>query len=191
MGSSTIGRRIGQRREAAVPIDHDGAQIAKLLRPYHITLLELAANDANGVLGIDASFDLEATEVQDVLDLLATKVRSVAETTKDKIRRIVGDAAEAGHGPDWIRQQIQVLKEIDSKSRAELISRTEAATAYNHGTLLSYSQSGQVSGVEVLDGTNDEICAAANGQTWTLEEAADSPIGHPNCIRAFVPVLSE
>ena len=172
-------------------IDHDGAQIAKLMRPYHIQLLTLAAADADSTLGIEGSFDLESTEVQDVLDLLATKVRSVAETTKEQIRSITGEAARDGHGPDWIREQIQALKEIASKSRAELIGRTEAANAYNLGTITRYGQSGQVSGVEVLDGTNDEICAAANGQTWTLEEAADNPIGHPNCQRAFVPVLSE
>lgn len=172
-------------------IDHDGTQIAKLLRPYHITLLELAAADANGVLGISAEFDLESVEVQDVLDLLAKQVRNVAATTRDDIRRLTGQAAEAGWSPAQLAAEIGKLGEIASASRAMLISRTESAMAYNHGTLLRYSQSGQVSGVEVLDGTNDDICAAANGQVWTLEEAADSPIGHPNCVRAFVPVLSE
>lgn len=171
-------------------IDHDGSQIAALMRPYHIRLLEAAAADADQTLGIDGSFDLESTEVQDVLDLLATKVKAVAETTKEQIRRITGEAARDGHGNDWIAEQIQGLKDM-TPDRAMLISRTESANAYNHGTLLRYSQSGQVSGVEVLDGTNDEICAAANGQTWTLEEAAASPIGHPNCQRVFVAVLND
>lgn len=172
-------------------IDHNGDQIAALMRPYHIRLLELAAADADNVLGIDASFDLESAEVQDVLDLLATKVRSVAETTKEDIRRLTGQGAEQGWSPAHLADEIAKLGEIASKSRAMLISRTESALGYNHGTILRYEQSGQVSGVEVLDGTNDEICAAANGQTWTLDEARDSPIGHPNCVRAFVAVLSD
>jgi hypothetical protein len=45
--------------------------------------------------------------------------------------------------------------------------------------------------VEVLDGDDDEECASANGQIWTLEEASDNPLGHPNCTRAFAPHLGD
>jgi hypothetical protein len=43
--------------------------------------------------------------------------------------------------------------------------------------------------VLVSDGEDfDEPCQAANGAVWTLEEARDNSIEHPNCRRAFVPV---
>jgi hypothetical protein len=172
-----------------VPIDRNGDQIVALTRPFHIQLLRLAHQDANAVLGIDAAFDLESREVQQTLKMLATKVRSVADTTRDDIRRLTGQGAEEGWGPARLADEIAKLGEIASASRAMVISRTEAANGYNHGAILRYEESGQVSGVEVLDGTNDEICAAANGQVWTLEEARANPIGHPNCVRAFAPRL--
>jgi hypothetical protein len=170
-------------------IDRNGDQIAALTRPFHIQLLRLAHRDANAVLGIDAVFDLQSVEVQQTLKMLAKKVRSVADTTRDDIRRLTGQGAEEGWSPARLADEIAKLGEIASASRALTISRTESANGYNYGTILRYEESGQVDGVEVLDGTNDEICAAANGQTWTLDEARANPIGHPNCVRAFAPRL--
>src|SRR5580765_6050004 len=129
-------------------IDHDGSQIAALMRPYHIRLLTLAAQDADNVLGIDATFDLQSVEVQDVLDMLAKQGRSVAETTKEDIRRLTGQAAAEGWSPADLAREIQALGEIASASRSELIARTESASAYSRGSLLRYEQSGQVSGTE-------------------------------------------
>jgi hypothetical protein len=177
-------------------IDHDGSQIVKLLRPYHITLLELAAADANGVLGIDASFELDAPEVQDVLDLLATKVRSVAETTREDIRRLTGQAAEHGWSPAHLADEIRYLGEIASKSRAELIALTESATAYEAGSHLRWSESGMVSGSEWLLGPSPcPDCQELGGKVVPLgEEFADGvlyPPRHPRCTCATSAVLSE
>ena len=57
----------------------------------------------------------------------------------------------------------------------------------NHGTVVASRQAG-VTHVEVSDGDDDEACAHANGQVWTLEEALANPVAHPNCTRSFSPV---
>lgn len=170
-------------------IDRDGSQIAALMRKHNIRLLTLGWDDAGGVLGIDAPFNLAMETAQQALDDRGKLIRNVAETTRDDVRRLTGQAAELGWSQSELAAEIRKLGEIASASRAMLIAVTETASMYNIGSLISYAESGQVSGVEVLDGTNDEICAAANGQVWTLEEARDNPIGHPRCVRAFVPVL--
>lgn len=176
-------------------IDRDGAQIAALMRKYHIRLLELATEDANTTLGIDAAFDLESEEVQDVLGMLAKKVRNVAETTKEDIRRLTGQAAEHGWSPADLAREIAKLGEIASTSRAELISRTEAAAAYSRGSLLRYAESGQVSGTQWLVTDPCPICApladaiAALGETFA--DGIDCPPAHPACRCALAPVLSE
>jgi hypothetical protein len=51
---------------------------------------------------------------------------------------------------------------------------------------LPTSQAG-VTHVEVSDGDDDDDCADADGQVWTLEEALANPIAHPNCVRSFAP----
>jgi hypothetical protein len=53
---------------------------------------------------------------------------------------------------------------------------------------LGFSQAG-IDEVEVSDGTDDDMCADANGQTWTLREALSEPIAHPNCTRSFIPLV--
>jgi hypothetical protein len=77
-----------------------------------------------------------------------------------------------------------------SESRAGLIARTEIANANNLTGTAAYRDSGLVERVEVFDGTEDDACAAADGQIWTLDEADANPIEHPNCQRAFAPVFA-
>lgn len=80
------------------------------------------------------------------------------------------------------------------QSRADLIARTEMARANNYGTLYGYEQSGVVTHVEVMDNELERSCQActeANGQTWALDYARDHELGHPNCVRAFRPVVEE
>lgn len=74
-----------------------------------------------------------------------------------------------------------------SPSRALTIARTEAATLVNVGQLSAYQQNG-IEQVEVSDGDDDEDCAEADGQVWTLEEALAEPIAHPNAVMAGTEV---
>jgi hypothetical protein len=70
--------------------------------------------------------------------------------------------------------------------RSLMIARTETAILTNNGKNMGYSAAG-VSEVDVLDGTDDEECESANGDVWSVEDAMDDPIAHPNCVRAFAP----
>lgn len=74
--------------------------------------------------------------------------------------------------------------------RARRIARTEAAFAYNRGQIASLREAGFTM-VEVIDGTQDEICRPVNHQKWTLEQAEANPLGHPHCSRHFLPIVDE
>ncbi len=83
------------------------------------------------------------------------------------------------------------LKIIDSggnrwqmQTYTRMLVRTKSANAYNSGTLNKYAEEG-VRRVKVFDGVEDDQCAQANGETWSLRYAMNNPIAHPNCIRAF------
>lgn len=108
----------------------------------------------------------------------------------------------------WIEQQLQEGKTwqevadllVDdagrigfpymSDWRARRIARTEAAFAYNRGQISSLREAG-FSTVEVIDGTQDEICRPVNHQKWTLAQAEANPLGHPHCSRHFLPVVDD
>lgn len=78
-----------------------------------------------------------------------------------------------------------------SEARATTIARTETGTAYNKGTIARYRDVG-ISKVYVFDGVDyDDECREANGSTWDLDYAEEHPLSHPNCHRAFGPVIDD
>ncbi len=167
----------------------NGDEAARLMQRFYPLIVESAFGDAS-LAGIPVAFDLEMQEVQQVLGKLAKDVRKVAETTRDDIRRLVGQQAENGWTIDELAERILEMGEINSESRAVMIARTETGQGYNLGSVAAYRSAG-LSHVDVLDGDEDEPCASANGSRWTLEEAEANPLGHPNCTRAFQPVVED
>lgn len=165
----------------------DGTALTALLRRSYELLIERAFADAVQD-GVEALFDLEMVEVQQVLDRLATDVRRVAETTKQEIRDLVSKQASEGWSVQELAAAIQERGIVASATRAATISRSETGTAYNLGSVAAY-RAGGITHVTVLDGDEDEPCASANGATWTLEEAEQNPLGHPNCTRSYAPIV--
>lgn len=95
------------------------------------------------------------------------------------------EAAIAGSSADD-RDGVHVLT-----ATAALVGITQYVSSRNDASAHAFEQGG-VSFVDVSDGTdNDEACAAADGQRWSLDEALDNPSEHPNCVRAFVPVFND
>jgi hypothetical protein len=124
------------------------------------------------------------------------RIKQLTDTTVAKVRGVVQKAWEASDGlttvelGKQIQDAVEALGNEMARSRANTIARTETAIVENNGSVLSIRQNGGET-VDVFDGTDDEICAAANGQVWTIEEALANPVGHPNCVRAFAPHIDE
>lgn len=175
--------------DALVDWDALGDEAAALMRKYYPQLLELAYSEAGAYFDEGAiSFDLANPRVKETIDTLAKQIKNVAETTREDVRRWVETGLDEGLSPAKIAEQIRSKANDISPARALMISRTETGTALNMGSLLAYGDAG-VTKVEVLDGDEDEACSAANGQVWTLEKAQAEPLAHPNCTRAFSPLV--
>jgi hypothetical protein len=125
--------------------------------------------------------------LQALLRTVAKRVTGINTTTRDAIASIIGKAFSDGLSPAQVADLITEATPFDT-SRAEVIARTETAYAYNGAAVESYREVG-VEKVEVIDGDGDDECQAADGQVWTLDEANDNPLGHPNCVRDFAPVF--
>jgi len=171
-----------------VPGSHE-RDLTRTLRDTHEAAIAKAADSVADGLGISFQLPFEVTD--DVLDGLATRIRDIADGTRDDVRRIVRHALDRGATIDDLRDDLRGLFTETYRNRSRTIARTESGTAYNAGTIASYRESGIVTGVLVHDGEDDEPCRSANGSTWTLEQAQAEPLGHPNCVRAFSPVVGE
>lgn len=164
-------------------------EIEALMRRYYPDLLATGWNEAAAEIpGIAVSFNLSNPYIKDTINRLGKRIRGVSDTTKDDVQRLVDLATEQGWSPGQLAEQIRGMGEINSKSRAMLISRTEGGTAYNLGAVGSYRAAG-LTHVDIMDGDKDEICASVNGTRQTLEWLDANPLGHPNCTRAALPVV--
>lgn len=177
-------------------IDHNGDQIAALMRRYYPLLLTEAAAAASRQLGMDIAFDLAMDEVQQVLHTLGTQVRTVARTTQAEVNTLVAQAAREGWSVDTLAAAIREHGITASRTRSESIAHTETAMAYSQGALLAYKTSGVVQGTEwILTDNACPICTEFAGKTVPLggEFAAGitSPPAHTRCRCALVPVLTE
>lgn len=123
-------------------------------------------------------------------DHAADLITQIDETTRDMIRTTIESSVKAGE--DWETLQTRLVNDYGfSPYRAELIARTESGNCYNTGAVNAWQDSGLVTSVEVSDGDGCEACSEANGQIWSLEEALENPLEHPNCEREFYPILQE
>jgi hypothetical protein len=68
------------------------------------------------------------------------------------------------------------------------IVKSEISVAFNVAALAAYHQIG-VREVEVIDGTDQDGCAEARGQVWSVDKALVNPIDHPGCLRSFAPIF--
>jgi SPP1 gp7 family putative phage head morphogenesis protein len=77
------------------------------------------------------------------------------------------------------------------KSHASMVARTETGRILNVGSLERFIAAG-VKRVKVFDdeGPNScDACIRANGQEWSIEDAMMNELEHPNCVRAFGPIV--
>lgn len=124
----------------------------------------------------------------------ADLITGINAATRAEVEALVQQGLDEGLGADELARRIEerftawATPDPTRQSRAEMIARTEMATAYNHATLDGY-QTARVNNVRVYDGDYDEACRAANGQVWSVEESRSRVIEHPNCTRAFAPEL--
>lgn len=132
-----------------------------------------------------ASF--EDAVVGRILREAGKRITGITDTTREDIQKLLLQGLEQGLSPAELGDLIENATTFD-EYRAELIARTETAIAYNEATTASYEEYG-VTQVEVVDGDQDDVCADANGQVWSMEEAYSNPIGHPQCTRDFLPVF--
>jgi phage portal protein BeeE len=122
-----------------------------------------------------------------VRERVGERVKGINATTRDKIQAAVKTAVSEGLSPADLGKLIEDSAAFNA-ARAETIARTETAMAYNDSAIQTY-RSYDVSEVQVIDGDGDAECAHADGATWSIDDALNDPLGHPNCTRDFIPVV--
>lgn len=151
------------------------------------------AADAHGV-----AFDVDDPFVtRHMTSYIGERITQLEGTSKDKVidamQSALDDADEDASVADLTDSILGAVGDVYDdfeQYRALRIARTESAITYNHANVLGGSQAG-FDQFDVVDGTEDDECAEANGDVWSTDECLDDPIAHPNCERAFFPHVDD
>ncbi len=140
-------------------------------------------------------------------------VLGINKTTRDLLRESLAEGFIKGESVPQLRERVEHIFSIATKSRAEMIARTEALRASNFATVEAYRQSGVVEAKEWLTERDDRVCPfclemdgkviglddayfddgdkfTANGDSMTVGPlGVDEPPLHPRCRCTTIPVL--
>lgn len=187
-----------KRRKAALRVEDiwpDDTGLGEAVRGVHLAASEAAYGTANA-LGIGVSFDLANPLLEEFVGQLADRVTGINDTTKGALDEQINEGLRRGYSTDQIARGVpgEGYKGItgvfeDAKGyRATMIARTESMAAYQGAAIIAYGAAG-IDRVELLDGTDDPVCAARNGKIVTLTEAKTIH-DHPNGSLCIIPIVA-
>lgn len=117
-----------------------------------------------------------------------TLAKSINMTTLEALRRELSLGFEAGESIQQLTKRIEGYFTQNAKTRAEMVSRTEAIAASNEGTLHRYELEG-VSKSEFYPSPDAcEQCLPLAGEYITKDSHGMIPV-HPFCRCVWLPVV--
>jgi hypothetical protein len=172
------------------------ARLTDALRPHALALTTAVVDRTSRSLRPAKADGFSERIAARLLKVVAKRVKAVSDGTRDAVARAIRDGLDQGMSPAEVADSLDSLAVLANGSpafdelRAETIARTEMAQTLNSASIASYDEFG-VDKVEVIDGEGDDECAQANGEVWTLDQANENEIAHPNCTRTFSPYFGK
>lgn len=164
-------------RDAIMRVIEEGVQRAISQAVIHSAEAGRAPNE-------ELDYDEITERVLERTDGPHSIVRTLKSALTKKIKQALAKNANQADVNGLVRESLGEFR----TGKAEVIGLTEAVHAYNEATLTVAELSG-VKHVFVTDGDeHDEPCREADGSVWTIAEARERRLEHPNCRRSFLPL---
>jgi hypothetical protein len=167
----------------------ENTRLRKALEPHNLSIAQVVTEHVTTLLAdrkpkkADSFID---TVLGYIKERTGERILGINRTTRDIIAKLIGDGFAEGLGPSEVADSIEASVAFDD-ARAEMVARTESMFAYNEAALSSYREF-DVTEVLAYDGDQDEVCAARDGQTFTVDEAFAIE-DHPNGTLDWAPVV--
>ena len=194
---------LAELKQAVADANIDWSDLGDDLVPLLVKLTEDGMNQALAQIGHKGDRDLSElgdevhkNAVEWANEHAAELVKELDKSTRDAMRGSLADSIQAGDSVQDISKKL-VADNAFSKSRAEMIARTETARADIAGNMMGYAKSGVVTGTEWLLGPDacDDCQENADAGVIELGDAYPSgdncPPAHPRCVCDISPVVSE
>lgn len=186
----------GQKAIKAISADDifnfekESAELVKAIRKGHIAVIMKAIQDANGILGTEVDSSTSNPQVTARIGKLARNVTKVNNTTKDKISAAIKEGVDAGESIGELKKRVEEVFTQAKGYRAEMIARTESASAYGQGSYLSYVDA-EIKTLDLFgcDQPTDAYPCNETGVDINDFDEVDAE-RHPQCTGAWLPSMS-
>lgn len=196
-----------------LPVDLLNRLLASEFQANYAQIGDATFQAVSDQLGVTVGWNLDDPYALALLDAGGTNAGlvDIDGQTQDAIFQALQDGRDNGDGIPALMDRIQQYVSGDAlypgiaaeqgsdaaaRYRAQVIARTETRNAQNLSSILAYQKSEIVGGVLVFDGDgcgwrSHDDPDIADGSQRTLDEAYNQPLAHPQCVRAFAPIVRE
>jgi hypothetical protein len=151
---------------------------------------QINAHKADLGVAFGPAVPIDPKITQAIITNAAKRITEINDFTRDGIRSLIEQGATDGLSPAALGDLIEGWTGFD-EYRSERIATTELRSSYNQAARESYADAG-IELLEAIDGDGDEECAARNGQTYSIDDAAaEDADEHPNGTLDWLPVVTE
>lgn len=162
--------------------DEHSESIEGKITAHYLTMGKFAYETVAEQIQSGVSFEFVHSGVkQDLESAAAERINGIKETTKQLLRKELAQAYENAESVDqWVERIGKVMNIPDW--RAEMISRTELAWAFNKSNRYAYEEAGvvKVRYLAVLDNRTCPTCRGYHNKVFDLHDAPTVP-NHPSC----------
>jgi len=156
--------------------------------------------NATSAFGFETTFSSSNDKAKEWIKehVLKDMVYQVQDTTKAQIKEAIIKGVTEGEGIPQISDRIEGIFTSKIAYHAELIARTEVASAYNWGSYLTYQESGIVKKKRWLTARDNRVCTAVCFPNEEVKEIPlialfpsghECPPAHPRCRCTLIPVI--
>ncbi len=202
--------KAGQVKDTEAPVDHllwdaqaEGEKLVGRLQPVTEEAVKAGGNALIAEIGASGTFDLMTPAVEEFMRSRVPAIVNVSNTVRRRVERTLLEGLAAGESNTELKDRVRAVFNAEAR-RAQVIVRTEVASAYNNGRAIAGEEQGVRKWEWLTAGDEDVRDSHIINDGVVRESGQPFPNGltHPhepgapaeevvNCRCTLVPVMEE
>ena len=177
----------GVAEEYGIDVATELSATIEVINPLMYETLMTGVKQASELVGQPVIADLDF--LREWADKVGEEIgQSITDTTINAFNETVRAGVEAGESVADIGKRVEDVFTFASKTRAEMIARTETARGVTEAHRQTYDYYGFYEVKWLLAPGSCQLCNEKNMQKWTIDSITGEIPVHPQCKCDFVPI---
>lgn len=180
----------GVIEEYGIDVAGELASTVEVISPLMYETVMTGVKQASELIGQPIIADLDF--LRDWLDKVGQEIgENINDTTINAFTETLREGTEAGESVDELAGRVEEVFKFATKTRAEMIAKTETARGVTEAHRQTYDHYGFYEVKWLLSPGACPICEEKKKQAWTVESIAGEIPVHPNCKCDFTPIANQ